>query len=92
MNEFQVPNANQEQTSQDLILTKKFQTKHNTEPFNSKCIQCVEHYQRQCLAFAPIVANSLGQFGTYSLQFLWNLADHQAKYTFGFTIDSPANQ
>lgn len=34
MNEFQVPNANQEQTSQDLILTKKFQTKHNTAPFS----------------------------------------------------------
>lgn len=33
MNEFQVPNADQEQTSQDLILTKKFQTKHNTAPF-----------------------------------------------------------
>lgn len=34
MNEFQVPNADQEQTSQDLILTKKFQTKHNTAPFS----------------------------------------------------------
>lgn len=34
MNEFQVPNADQEQTSQDLILTKKFQTKNNTAPFS----------------------------------------------------------
>ena len=49
----------------------------------SKCLKYAEHYQRQCLAFTPIVANSLEQF--------WNLADHQAQNTFGFTIDSPAN-
>jgi hypothetical protein len=43
------------------------------------------------LAFAPIVANTLGQFGADTPQVLWNLADHQAQNTFGFTIDSPAN-
>ena len=38
----------------------------------------------------PIVANSLGQFGAGTLQFLWNLAYNQAKNTFGF-ITLPTN-
>ncbi len=44
------------------------------------------------MAFAPIEANSLGQliFGADTLQFLWNLAYHQAKNTFAFAIDLPA--
>ncbi len=46
------------------------------------------HYQRQRLAFAPMVANTLGQFGPYLLQFLWNLADHHAQLTYGFSIDT----
>jgi hypothetical protein len=55
---------------------------------NSQCLKCVEHYQRQRLTLAPIVANTLGQCGSDTLQFLGNLADHEAKNTFGFTLDS----
>jgi hypothetical protein len=79
----------------DVTIGNVFDTNHNFKPntllsiSNSKCIQCADDYQRQCLAFAPIVANSLGQFDT--LQFLLNLVDHQAKNTFGFTIDLPSN-
>jgi hypothetical protein len=56
---------------------------------------CVHFFNDVNLAFAPILANSFGQFGcnfgTDTPQFLWNLADHQANKTFGFTIDSPAD-
>ena len=38
-----------------------------------------EHYQQQRFAFAPIVANTLGQCGPDCLQFLWTLADHAVK-------------
>jgi len=38
-----------------------------------------EHYQQQRFAFAPIVANTLGQCGPDCLQFLWILADHAVK-------------
>ena len=39
-----------------------------------------EHYQQQCLAFAPMVANTLGQCGPDCLQFLWILADNDAQH------------
>ncbi len=58
---------------------------------NSKCLKYATHYQRQRLAFTPIVANTLGQFGADTLLVLWNFADHQVQNAFGFTIDSPAN-
>jgi hypothetical protein len=45
---------------------------------NSKRTKYAEHYQQQLLAFAPVVATSLGQFCADTLQFLWNLANHQA--------------
>jgi hypothetical protein len=79
----------------DVTIGHVFDTHHNFKPntllslSNSKCLKYAEHYQRQRLAFAPIVANTLGQFGPDTLQFLWNLADHEAKNTFGFTLDSP---
>ena len=38
-----------------------------------------EHYQQQRLAFAPMVANTLGQLGPDCLQFLWILADNDAQ-------------
>ena len=81
----------------DVTIGHVFDTHHNFKPNTlrnlaaSKCIKYAEHYQRQRLAFAPIVTNTLGQFGADTLQFLWNLADHQAQNTFGFTIDSPVN-
>jgi hypothetical protein len=58
----------------------------------TKRLKYAEHYQQHRLAFAPIVANTLGQFGADTLQFLWNLADYLAQSTFGFSIDSPANK
>ena len=58
---------------------------------NSKCFKYAAYYQRQRLAFAPIVATSLGQCGPDTLQFLWNLADHQSQTTFGFTINTQIN-
>ncbi len=58
---------------------------------NLKCLKYASHYQQQWSAFAPIVANTLGEFGADTLQFLWNLADYQAQNTFGFTIDAPPN-
>ena len=81
----------------DVTIGHVFDTHHNFKPntlqnmANSKCLKYATHYQRQRLAFAPIVANTLGQFGADTLQVLWNLADHQAQNAFGFTIDSPAN-
>ncbi len=81
----------------DITIGHVLDTHHNFKPntlrslSNSKCIKHAEHYQRQRLAFAPIVAYSFGQFGADTLQFLRNIADHQAKNTFGFTIDLPAH-
>ena len=78
----------------DVTIGHVFDTHHNFKPttlLNSKHLKYAEHYQRQRLAFAPIVANTLGQFGSDTLQLLWNLADHEAKTTFGFTIDFPVN-
>ena len=54
---------------------------------NSKNVKYAQHYQSQRLAFAPIVANSLGQFGADTLQLLWNLADNYAQTTTGFSLD-----
>jgi hypothetical protein len=79
----------------DVTIGHVFDTHHNFKPntllslSNSKCLKYAKHYQRQRLAFAPIVANTLGQVGPDTIQFFWNLADHEAKNTFGFTIDSP---
>jgi hypothetical protein len=81
----------------DVTIRHVFDTHHNFKPItlwslsDFKCIKYVEHYQLQRLAFARIVNDSYGQFGADTLQFLWNLADNQAKNTFGFTIDLPGN-
>lgn len=39
----------------------------------------LRHYLQQRLAFAPMVANTIGQCGPDCLQFLWILADHDIK-------------
>jgi len=52
---------------------------------NSKNAKYAEQYQSQRYAFAPIVANSLGQFGADTLQLLWNLADNHAQIATGFS-------
>ncbi len=62
----------------DVIIGHVFDTHHKFKPntlrslSNSKCIKYAKHYQRQCLAFAPIVANSLGQFGALNTQNIIN--------------------
>ena len=81
----------------DVTIGLVFDTHHHFKPntlqnvANSKCIKYAEHYERQRLPNIqiPIVANSLGQFGVDTLQFLWDLTDHQAHNTFGFSIDWP---
>jgi hypothetical protein len=80
----------------DVTIGHVFDSNHKYKPntlqdlTNSKCVKYARHYQRQRLAFAPIVANSLGQFGADTLQLLWNLADHQATTSFGFPIEGNA--
>jgi len=59
---------------------------------NSKNVKYAQHYQSQRLAFAPIVANSLGQFGADTLQFLWNLADNHAQSTTCISLVIPHSQ
>jgi hypothetical protein len=61
----------------NVTIGHVFDTHHNFKPnalrnlATAKCLKYAEHYQRQRLAFAPIVANALGQFGADTLQFLW---------------------
>ena len=59
---------------------------------SGKCRKYQRFYQRQHLAFAPMVTNSLGQCGQDLLQFLWNLADHYAQTMFGFSLDENTTQ
>ncbi len=60
----------------DVTIGHSYTTTHH---FKSNTIQTMEstkrhkystHYQRQRLAFAPMVADTLGQFGTDLLQLL----------------------
>ena len=69
----------------DVTIGHVFDTNHN---FKRNIIHSMEtrkrnkyaeHYQQQRFAFAPIVANTLGQCGPDCLQFLWILADHAVK-------------
>ncbi len=50
-----------------------------------------QRYTRQGLAFAPTVANTLGQFGPDLIQFLWNLANRHAQLTCGFNTETAVN-
>ena len=54
----------------------------------SKRQKYLEHYQQQRYAFAPMVANSLGQF---SPKFLWLTADRAAKTQYGCSLDDINN-
>lgn len=69
----------------DVTIGHVFDTNHN---FKKRSIHSMEtrkrnkyaeHYQQQRLAFAPMVANTIGQCGPDCLQFLWLLADHAVK-------------
>ena len=66
----------------------RFKTKTLQTMEASKRLKYAEHYRRQRLAFAPMVANSLGQCGPDLLQFIWNLADHDAKLNQGFSTEN----
>ena len=58
----------------------------------SKRHKYLEHYQQQRYAFAPMVANSLGQCGPDYLKFLWLTADHAAQTTqHRFSLDDVNN-
>ena len=69
----------------DVTIGHVFDTQHNFKRNNIHSMETrkrnkyAEHYQQQRLAFAPIVANTLGQCGPDCLQFLWILADHAVK-------------
>ena len=54
-----------------------FKTKTLQTMEESKRLKYAEHYRQQKVpvAFAPMVANSLGQCGPDLLQFIWNLAE-----------------
>ena len=41
-------------------------------------------YQQRGFAFAPLVVTSLGVCGPDLLRFFWAVADHAARYAFGF--------
>jgi hypothetical protein len=47
---------------------------------DSKCWHYTQKYHEQGCAFAPLAANTFGQFGPEFLRFLWTLADHAARY------------
>jgi hypothetical protein len=51
----------------------------------------MQHYQPQGLAFASMLANTLGQFSPDLLQVLWNLANHHAQLTCGFNMETEVN-
>ena len=81
----------------DVTIGHTFDTAHR---FKSRTLQTMEsskrrkydlHYLRQRYAFAPMVANSLGQCGPDLLQFLWTLADHHAKLNLGFSLETAHN-
>ena len=59
---------------------------------SGKCRKYQRFYQRQRLAFAPMVTKSWGQCGPDLLQFLRNLADHFAPAIFGFSLDKNTPQ
>ena len=62
------------------------------ESFSSRRRFFLRFYQRQRLAFAPMVTKSWGQCGPDLLQFLRNLADHFAPAIFGFSLDKNTPQ
>lgn len=69
----------------DVTIGHVFDTRHNFKHRNIQTMETKkrnkysEHYQQQRLAFAPIVANTLGQCGPDCLQFLWILADNDSQ-------------
>jgi hypothetical protein len=69
----------------DFELGHTFTSSHQFKPQNianmelQKRSKYLSAYHDAGLAFAPLVSNSLGQFGPDLLRFLWGLADHAAR-------------
>ncbi len=74
----------------DVTIGHSYTTSSQTpsRQWNPQNVTSIAPITRQRLAFAPMVANTLGQFGPNLLQFLWNLADHHAQLTYGLSIDT----
>ena len=68
----------------DVTIGHIYNSKHKYKPKNLQTMETrkrgkySQHYQRQRLAFAPTVVNTMGQCGPDFLQFLWILADQAA--------------
>lgn len=79
----------------DVTLGHVYDVRHNFKTHNipnmerRKRTKYSEHYLQQRLAFAPIVANTIGQCGPDCLQFLWILADHDTKTKLHPEIEEP---
>jgi hypothetical protein len=82
------------QTRMDVTIGHTYNMVHGFKPNNIRAMDISRqykydyHYLRQRLAFAPMVANTLGQCGPDLLQFLWNLADHHTRLNLGFSIET----
>jgi hypothetical protein len=78
----------------DVTIGHFHTTTHHFKPNTIKTMESTKHhkytthYQSQRLAFASMVANTLGHFGPDLPQFLWNLVDHHAQLTYDFSIDT----
>jgi hypothetical protein len=81
----------------DVTISHTYSIVHDFKPNNLRIMETTKlckydyHYLRQRLAFAPMVANTLGQCGPDLLQFLWNLADHHTRLNLGFSIETTNN-
>ncbi len=81
----------------DVTIGHTYNMVHDLKPNNLRIMETTKrykydyHFLRQRLAFAPMVANTLGQCGPDLLQFLWNLADHHARLNLGFSIETTSN-
>ena len=81
----------------DVTIGHVHDSRHKFKPRNlqdmeaKKRAKYTEHYQQQRLAFAPIVANTIGQFGPDCLNLLWILADNASQMQYGFSLDNVRN-
>ena len=81
----------------DVTIGHTFTMSHQYKANNLRTMEATKrrkynnHYLRQRLAFAPMVANTLGQCGPDLLQFLWILADHHAQLNMGLPTEMEAS-
>jgi hypothetical protein len=77
----------------DTTISHTYTATHHFKPHTLKTMESTkqhkysQHYQRQGLAFAPIVANTLGQFDPYNFYGI----NHHAQVTCGFNIETTVN-